>query len=101
MTDVTEAISRNEAEPPFFLGIDVGGTGIKIGLVDDRGRVLGRTQVPTHQERGPQDACLRIKEVSLGLAAECKVDLDSIGCVGLATPGTMNIAEGMLLRIRE
>jgi predicted NBD/HSP70 family sugar kinase len=29
-----------EPQAPFFVGIDVGGTNIKFGLVDDAGRTL-------------------------------------------------------------
>ena len=36
---VPQAISMNEPTPhrPFFLGVDLGGTNIKAGVVDDRG----------------------------------------------------------------
>lgn len=97
MTDVLSIIPTAEAKPPFFLGIDVGGTGIKFGIVDDEGRTLARTKIPTQQERGPQDACQRMNEVARELAQSCHVDFNSIVHVGLATPGTMDIVAGRLL----
>jgi len=96
--DLTEIIPVTQAEPPFFLGIDVGGTGIKFGVVDDRGRTVGRTKIPTNQELGPEDACKRMREAMLSLAAECEIDAKSIEHTGLATPGTMDIAKGILLQ---
>ena len=30
-----------------YLGLDLGGTNIKVGLVDDEGRLLGYTSVPS------------------------------------------------------
>jgi glucokinase len=98
MPDRTEAIPRSQAEPPFYLGVDVGGTGIKFGIVDDNGATLGRSRIDTHQERGPEDACQRMQSVSRQLAAECEVDFNSIVHVGLATPGTMDLSAGMLLQ---
>jgi len=98
IADPTSIIPRDIAEAPFFVGIDVGGTGIKFGLVDNRGRSLARTSIPTHQEKGPEDACERMHAVVQSIAAENQVDPHSIVHVGLATPGTMDIAKGMLLQ---
>ena len=98
MPDRTEIISRSEAKSPFFLGIDVGGTGIKFGIVDDNGATLGRSRIETEQEKGPEDACSRMLAESQKLAGQCEVDFKSIVNVGLATPGTMNITAGILLQ---
>lgn len=83
--------------PPFFLGIDVGGTNIKAGVVDDGGRVFGTSSVPTNASRGPDhgvDQMVRAAEQALQSAG---VDSGLITGVGLATPGTMDIPAGMLL----
>ena len=45
---------------PYFVGIDVGGTNIKFGLVDDDGQTLAYHTVPTEQDRGAEDACARM-----------------------------------------
>ena len=42
---------------PFFVGVDVGGTNTKIGLVDDLGQTLAYDSIPTNEETGPAD-CL-------------------------------------------
>ena len=98
MSDVLEIIPRDQATPPYFLGIDVGGTGIKFGLVDDLGRTLGRSKIATQQERGPEDACQRMRETSHNLVADCGIEMRDVVHVGLATPGTMDIFEGRLLQ---
>ena len=98
MKDRTAIVPRADAVPPFFLGVDVGGTGIKFGIVDNDGNTIARTRIPTEQEKGPEDACKRIREVSIALAAENKIDFHSIVHVGLATPGTMDLARGYLLQ---
>jgi glucokinase len=41
-------------------GIDIGGTKIAVGLVNDRGEVIARTDTPIHVERGPKEALARI-----------------------------------------
>ena len=48
-----EAITIDAAQRPLFAGVDVGGTTIKLGIVDDAGHTFGEAQVPTLEERGP------------------------------------------------
>ncbi|HAL13360.1 MAG TPA: hypothetical protein DCP67_06065, partial [Planctomycetaceae bacterium] len=48
-------VSVTDVKLPIYAGIDVGGTGIKIGIVDDNGRVLAYQRILTHQEKGPED----------------------------------------------
>ena len=98
MEDVTEPISHGAGQAPFFLAIDVGGTNLKFGVVDDRGRTLGRRSIRTDQEKGPENACQRMVQVGRELATDCAVGWNDIVHVGLATPGTMDVAAGMLLQ---
>ena len=39
-------VSLRQAREPFFVGIDLGGTNTKVGVVDDIGRTLSRVVVP-------------------------------------------------------
>ena len=48
-------VTPGNAQRPLFAGVDLGGTGIKIGVVDDRGQTIGATRISTDQERGPED----------------------------------------------
>lgn len=81
----------------LLAGVDVGGTNIKIGLVDDAGHSLAYRSIPTQQEDGPEQAMQRAAETISCLANEIEADPKSIGGVGLATPGPMDIKNGMLL----
>lgn len=85
-------------QKPYFVGIDVGGTNIKFGLVDDTGQTLAYRTIPTEQHKGAEDACRRMGEVVHQLAAEAHVDRDDVARAGLATPGPMDIATGMIMR---
>ncbi len=86
-----------EAQAPFFVGVDVGGTNIKIGLVDDLGRSLSYLRVPTSTESGPEAGCQRMGEGVRRVIAEAGLTLPYIARVGLGTPGTMDINSGRLL----
>src|SRR3954467_8969360 len=86
------------SEKPFFLGIDVGGTNVKFGLVDNAGQTLARHSMPTEQEKGAEDACVRMSDAGQHLFREAGVDNSDVIRAGLATPGPMDIAKGMILR---
>ena len=53
-------ISVEDAQLPLFVGIDVGGTSIKLGIVDDRGGTIGFTRVATEPRKPPQQAVARV-----------------------------------------
>ncbi len=86
-----------QAVRPFYLGIDVGGTGIKIGVVDDEGKTLGFTSIPTEEPRGPADAMARVSAAVTGLLASIGLSGKDIVRVGLGTPGSQDISKGMLI----
>ena len=86
------------AQKPFFVGIDVGGTNIKIGLVDDAGQTLAYQSMPTEQDKGAEDACDRMAVVVRRLLEEHSIAASDVVRAGIATPGPMDIAKGMILR---
>ena len=98
MTSDRNFITAHEAQPPYFVGIDLGGTNIKFGLVDDRGESLAYLHVPTEVEKGPEDGARRMGQAIAQLAEQAGISKDQIARVGLATPGTMDIPAGMLLK---
>lgn len=87
----------SSASLPLVVGIDLGGTNIKFGLLDDEGRTLAALNIRTESDRGPREAMGRVTEALRLMAAELGVDFGQISCVGLATPGPMDIPAGKLL----
>ncbi len=88
--------SANKTER-FFLGIDVGGTNIKAGVVDDHGQVVSMTSVPTEASHGPDQGVQKIALACKQAISLARMTADQIVAAGLATPGTMDIPGGMLL----
>ncbi len=90
-------ISLADAEPPFYAGIDLGGTNIKCGIVDNRGRPLSYLTTQTCIELGPEQGAQRMAEATGQAALDAGLKMSQIARVGLATPGTMDIPRGILL----
>ena len=87
----------SKAVAPLFLGIDVGGTGMKIGVVDNEGKTLGFVAIPTEEPRGPLDAMHRASVTASELLASLGLSCQDIVRVGLGTPGSQDISKGMLI----
>jgi glucokinase len=86
-----------DARPPIFVGVDLGGTSIKIGVVDDLGRTLGWTSIPTDAAGGAEEAMRRTGQAIQSLLGRVGLRPGQIARVGLGSPGTMDIPAGMLV----
>ncbi|MBI3464202.1 MAG: ROK family protein [Planctomycetes bacterium] len=89
--------SATERVPPFFVGIDLGGTSIKVGVVDDTGRVLAADSVPTEAAEGPEAGIRRMCEAARKVATDGGLSWDEVAAIGVGSPGTMDIPAGMVL----
>jgi len=90
----------NEATAPFYVGVDVGGTSMKIGLVDDLGNSIDtgevneegvpRCVVTVKTEAQPQTATELMAEAMTSLFKRLQIDPKTCGGVGLGLPCTMD-----------
>lgn len=82
---------------PYFLGVDVGGTNIKIGLVDNQGKTVAFESIGTEDANGALGAIRRAAESCRKLIRSAGIPLSGVVGAGLGTPGPMSLAEGKLL----
>ncbi len=71
-----------------WIGIDIGGTNVKIATVSASGTVLARGVVETRQGEGPARAFRRIHDAARYLAAHRSIRGVGIGCAGLIEAGS-------------
>ncbi len=98
MSQKLKLVALKRAQPPFYVGVDLGGTNIKVGIVDDRGRVLDHFSISTEVERGPEDGARRMGQAVRQALDQIGIKRRDVGGVGLGSPGTMDIPAGMLIR---
>ena len=75
----------------YAVGVDLGGTNIKIGLVTQGGKILKKLSVKTESDKGPQKVIENIKTGVYTLLKKTKVQIDGIG---IGCPGTVNPEKG-------
>lgn len=93
--DIT-TIDLESAQPPFYWGIDIGGTGIKLGLVDDAGRTVEFEKLATRESEGAAAAVERITESVQEIEKHLSV-IGNVPHIGLGAPGPMDLAGGLLV----
>ncbi len=79
-----------------FIGIDIGGTNVDIGVVSDEGKVLHWASIPTEVEQGPTSCMERIVKQAEELAAKSK---DVIEGIGIGFPGPLDIGAGKMITV--
>ncbi len=86
-----------EATPPYFLGIDLGGTNIKAGVVDRQGKPLSRADLPTHADKGPDEGIRRICQAGREAVEKAGLKLSDIHSVGVGSPGPMDLKKQIII----
>lgn len=71
----------------YYIGIDLGGTNTKIGLLDADGNILKSTIIKTLSSEGTENTLKRIWGSSKELATELKIELSTIKGIGIGIPG--------------
>lgn len=79
-----------------YVGIDIGGTSINVGVVDDSGVVLAKQTQPSVFNDGREAGLKRIYDLVEEVVAESGVSWSQIQAVGAAAPGTMDIRTGVI-----
>ncbi len=81
-----------------FIGIDFGGTNIKIGCLTADMKLLWKTSIPTNAEMGPAKVIDRMVDTIKETAGKKNTSLKTIEAVGIGTPGPAKYSEGILIR---
>lgn len=84
-------------QPPFFVGLDVGGTSMKAGVVDDAGKPLSAVNLPTEAHKGQEHGLAQMCRAIRLATAEAHLQAKDIAAIGVATPGLMDIPAGIIL----
>lgn len=83
-------------EDMVSLGIDIGGTSAKIGIVDKENRVIAETKVVTGVKKA-EEIIENIAKAALQLMEEHNISMEQCGKVGVGVPGLVDKKEGMVL----
>lgn len=81
----------------YYIGIDLGGTNIAAGLVDEHGKVLCKDSVPTHKERPDVEIVKDMASLAQKIIEKSGIRIKNIKSVGAGCPGTPDGERGIIV----
>lgn len=83
--------------PEFYLGLDLGGTAVKAGVIDAAGRLVSQRSLPTQAELADPGIVVA-NMVRAGRAALEAAGVQEAASVGVAAAGILTIERGVVVR---
>ncbi len=80
-----------------YIGIDLGGTGIAVGIVNEEGKIIQKGSAPTLAMRPYQEIVKDMAAVSLETLKEAGLTLNDVHSIGIGIPGIANQDTGVVV----
>ena len=81
----------------MYIGIDLGGTNIAVGLVDENGKIVHKDSMPALKERGYEAIIKDMAYLSKKVTEEAGYTLKDVKSVGIGCPGTVDNDRGLVV----
>ena len=78
----------------YRIGIDLGGTNIAAGIVNEEFKIVAKASVPTHAERSAEEIVADIAALCKKVCADYGIDPSEVTSVGIASPGIVSDESG-------
>ena len=81
----------------MYIGIDLGGTNIAVGIVGDDAKIIATDSTPTMAERDYTEIVKDMAAITKKVLAENKISVDDIKGIGIGCPGTIDNKNGIVV----
>lgn len=81
----------------YNVGIDLGGTTIKAGIVNEKGEIIKQKAIPTGAERSCREVVLDMADLVLEIVKDAGISMNEVQSVGIGSPGSINPVEGKVM----
>lgn len=71
----------------YFVGVDIGGTNVEMGILNELGEILIKKSIKTDSKKGAEDTFGRIWTAISSLITELGITKDDIKSIGMGIPG--------------
>lgn len=80
----------------YYIGIDVGGTNIAAGVVDENYNIIGTSKIKTRMPRPAEEIIDDIAQSAMLAALNAGLSMDDIKSVGVGCPGQIDPSTGVV-----
>lgn len=81
----------------IYVGIDLGGTNIAAGLVDENGTLIYKKSIPTGAHRSAEEIIKDMADIALDIVNKNGYDLEDVKSIGVGCPGSVDRKNGILI----
>ena len=81
----------------YYIGIDLGGTFIKGGIVDDLGNIVCSDKIPTESDSGDGKVASNIAKLSKTLMEKLGMSASDVEGIGIGVPGMIDSENGNVI----
>ena len=80
----------------YYAGLDLGGTFVKGGIVDETGAIVRADKIPTGKDRPYGEIAADMAGLVRKIAADANVSMSDVAAVGIGSPGTIDSKNGVI-----
>jgi len=81
----------------YYIGVDLGGTNIAVGIVDESKKIVLKGSVPTGAQREGELIVKDMAALAEKLLKEAGISLSEVAYVGIGSPGSINPEAGTIV----
>lgn len=81
----------------YYIGVDVGGTGIKAGVVTEEGKIIKSCAIATNRESHYTELIKDMADLIFKTLKEAKVSVDDIKSIGIGFPSSVDDKNGVVV----
>lgn len=81
----------------YSIGIDLGGTNIAAGIVDEKGVLIAKDSIPTFAKRHYSEIIADMAAVAKSACEKANIDIKDIEGIGIGSPGTIDSKNGVIV----
>lgn len=82
----------------YRVGVDLGGTKIAVGIIDQQHKIISSNTVPTNAHRGHSQVIADISNTIDSLLHQNNMTVDDCSMIGIGAPGICDVKKGIVVR---
>lgn len=80
----------------YYVGVDLGGTNISLGIVDEEYKIVAKNKIKTNIPRKESEICDDIADLIFAVLDDAGINANNVEGIGIGCPGSVNIESGVV-----
>ncbi len=81
----------------YYIGVDLGGTNIAVGLVNENAEIVNKESIKSKLPRPAEELLKDMAQLIIKVCSDAGVSMNEVKSIGIGTPGSCDCANGVLV----